>query len=128
VQYHLVPVVVAAAGVGVAAAAGMGVAAAAGVGVAAAAGMGVAAAAGVAAADGVVAVVAVAGSHLAEAGRMAVVIDEDEKEPVPVVCVDSLAAVEFVPKSAGAVVRTEQEPVGAHASAQPGALAPSSVQ
>jgi hypothetical protein len=114
-HYHLVPVVVVAAGVGNVAAgdAVVAVAAAAAVGgggAAAAAGTDIVAVAVAAAAvAGGVAAAAVAGSHQGDFGGIAVVLAEAEEEPVPAVCVDSPADVELAPKTAVVAERTELE-------------------
>jgi hypothetical protein len=69
------------------------------------------AAAAAAAAVGTDAVVAAAaaGSHRVDSGEIAVVLAEDEEEPVPAVCGDSLAAEELAPENAVVAVGTELE-------------------
>jgi hypothetical protein len=115
-HYHLVPVVVVAAGVGNVAAGdavvAVAAAAAVGGGAAAAAAAGtdiVAVAVAAAAVAGGVAAAAVAGSHQGDFGGIAVVLAEAEEEPVPAVCVDSPADVELAPKTAVVAERTELE-------------------
>jgi hypothetical protein len=68
-------------------------------------------AAAAAAAVGTDAVVAAAaaGSHRVDSGEIAVVLAEDEEEPVPAVCGDSLAAEELAPENAVVAVGTELE-------------------
>lgn len=118
-HYHLVPAVVAA-GSGAAAAAAVaadtdsvvGAVAVAGVvGAAADVAAGTDAAAVPVAAAGRVAAAAaaVAGSHRVDSGEIAVVLAEEKEEPVPAVCVDSLADVGLAPENAVVAVRTELE-------------------
>jgi hypothetical protein len=97
-----------------AAAAGKDVVVVAGAAAAAAAAVGtdaVVAATAAAAAVGTDAVVAAAaaGSHRVDSGEIAVVLAEDEEEPVPAVCGDSLAAEELAPENAVVAVGTEME-------------------